>query len=73
MDIRHINPFELARRWGINPRTLQNWRCKGKGPAYLKIGGHIMYREDDVEAYEAERRHINHAQSQQFLQAGEAA
>ena len=72
MDTRHITPFQLARRWGINPRTLQNWRCKGKGPAYLKIGGHIMYREDDIEVYEAERRFVR-TQSQQFSQAGEAA
>ncbi|MBF0177964.1 MAG: helix-turn-helix domain-containing protein [Magnetococcales bacterium] len=60
METRHINPFQLARRWGINPRTLQNWRCKDKGPAYLKIGGHIMYRENDIEQYEAEHHvHTN--------------
>ena len=65
MDTRHINPFQLARRWGINPRTLQNWRCKGRGPAYLKIGGHIMYRENDIERYEVEHHvHTNNATKQ---------
>ena len=73
MDTQHINQFQLSRRWGINPRTLQNWRCKGRGPAYLKIGGHIMYREDDIESYEAEQRHNNRTYSSKFKQSGEAA
>ncbi|MBF0214986.1 MAG: helix-turn-helix domain-containing protein [Magnetococcales bacterium] len=62
METRHINPFQLARRWGINPKTLQNWRCRGTGPPYLKIGGHILYRLEEIEAYEADR-HIatNHS------------
>jgi hypothetical protein len=57
METRHLNPFQLARRWGVTPQTLQNWRCKGKGPGYLKIGGHIMYRQDDVERFEANNFH----------------
>ena len=56
-DTRHIKPTQLARRWRINPRTLQNWRCRGSGPPYLKIGGQILYRQEDVERYEAENQH----------------
>lgn len=66
METRHITPFQLARRWGIDPKTLQNWRYKGTGPPYLKLGGHIRYRQDEIEAYEADR-HIatnNASQSQ---------
>ncbi|MBF0423413.1 MAG: helix-turn-helix domain-containing protein [Magnetococcales bacterium] len=54
METRHINSFQLARRWGINPKTLQNWRCKGIGPPYIKIGGHILYRQEEIDAYEAD-------------------
>ena len=57
METRHLNPFQLARRWGVTPKTLQNWRYKGKGPAYLKICGHIVYRQDDVEQFETNNYH----------------
>lgn len=49
----------LAQRWGISERTLEQWRWKGCGPKYLKIGGRVVYRLEDVEAFEAERLHQN--------------
>lgn len=57
METRHINPFQLARRWGITPKTLQNWRCKHRGPPFLKIGGHVLYRQDDIAQFEANNYH----------------
>jgi hypothetical protein len=42
----------LARRWNISPRTLERWRWLGTGPRYLKIGGRVVYRLDDIEAFE---------------------
>ena len=50
---RHLNQIELSRRWTISPRTLERWRWLNEGPAYLKIGGRVAYRLEDVEAYEA--------------------
>ena len=47
-----LNQTELARRWGISPRTLERWRWLGEGPAFVKIGGHVAYRLEDVEAFE---------------------
>lgn len=55
MNIRHLNQIELSRRWGISPRTLERWRWLGQGPLYLKIGGRVVYRQQDIEAFEAER------------------
>jgi predicted site-specific integrase-resolvase len=52
---RHLNQVELSGRWSISPRTLERWRWLGQGPQYLKIGGRVVYRLDDVEAYEAEQ------------------
>jgi len=52
----HLNEEKLARRWAISPRTLQRWRQEGKGPAYLKLGGRVVYRIFDVEAWEDESR-----------------
>ena len=53
--VRHLNQIELSRRWSLSPRTLENWRWRREGPAYLKIGGRVAYRLEDVEAYEAKR------------------
>ena len=52
----HLSEKLLARRWGLSHRTLERWRHDGHGPAYLKIGGRIVYRIADIEIYEAERR-----------------
>ena len=46
---------ELARRWNISPRTLERWRWLKVGPAYLKLGGRVAYRLEDIEAYEVEQ------------------
>lgn len=51
-----LNQVHLARRWHISPRTLERWRWTGEGPAYVKIGGRVVYRLDDVKAYESGRR-----------------
>jgi Helix-turn-helix domain len=51
--MKHINQVELSRRWGLSPRTLERWRWLKQGPAYLKVGGAIRYRIEDVEAFEA--------------------
>ncbi len=51
--VSHLNQIELARRWRISPRTLERWRWIGEGPAYLKLGGSVAYRLEDVLAYEA--------------------
>lgn len=42
----------LAARWLMAKSTLENWRNLGKGPAYRKIGGKVIYLLDDVLAFE---------------------
>jgi hypothetical protein len=59
MCIKHLNQHQLARRWCMSSRTLERWRWTGEGPRFLKLGGRIVYREDDVEAYEADRLHAS--------------
>ena len=48
-----LNQTELSRRWKISPRTLERWRWLGAGPRFYKIGGRVVYKLADVEAYEA--------------------
>ena len=54
-ELRHVNQIELSLRGCISPRTLERWRWLGKGPRYLKIGGRVVDRLADVEAYEADQ------------------
>jgi hypothetical protein len=43
---------EAAALLGIKPNTLEIWRCKGKGPRFIKLGREkqspIRYRRTDV-------------------------
>ncbi|MCH8479760.1 MAG: helix-turn-helix domain-containing protein [Wenzhouxiangella sp.] len=56
MTEQFLNQVRLADRWQISPRTLERWRWSGEGPAFLKIGGRVVYRIADIEAYENGRR-----------------
>jgi hypothetical protein len=53
MQRKHcLNQKELARRWGLSHRTLERWRYAGEGPAFLKLGGRVLYRLSDIEVFE---------------------
>ena len=51
----HLTQHQLAKRWGLSPRILERWRWIGSGPTFLKIGGRVAYRVQDIEAWEAQR------------------
>jgi hypothetical protein len=55
-DLRHLNQEQLARRLTLSPRTLERWRWLKQGPAYIKVGGRVVYRVEDIESFEAARR-----------------
>jgi hypothetical protein len=50
--MKHLDQSELAKRWNISPHTLENMRWRKVGPPYIKIGGRVLYRLEDIEAYE---------------------
>ncbi|MDO9502718.1 AlpA family transcriptional regulator [Falsiroseomonas sp.] len=56
LHTRHMNQRELAARWGMSVRTLERWRFLRQGPPFLKLGGRVAYRLDDVEAFEGAQR-----------------
>ena len=68
--IRHLNQVDLARRWCISPRTLERWRWLGQGVRYIKIGGRVIYRLADIEAYEAEQLRSSTVQPDRSAQTG---
>ena len=47
-----IEDDELAERWGVSKKTIDNRRYRGQGPNYFKIGGKIKYDLDDVKRME---------------------
>jgi hypothetical protein len=51
---RVLTQVELAKRWNLTPRTLQNWFNEGKGPKRVIIGK-PGYRLSDVLQYEADQ------------------
>lgn len=52
MSLKHLNQIDLADRWNISHRTLERWRWTGEGPRFVKLGGRVVYRLEDVEAFE---------------------
>jgi hypothetical protein len=41
---------------GVAVGTLANWRWLGRGPAWIKRGGRVVYRPADLYSYLAARR-----------------
>ena len=56
--VRHLTQLDLARRWRVSPRTLERWRWLRYGPAYLRLGKVVVYRLEDVKAFEASQRQV---------------
>ena len=49
----YLNTPEAARQLKISYRTLEKYRCKGIGPVFFKIGGRVIYAEEDIAAWMA--------------------
>jgi predicted DNA-binding transcriptional regulator AlpA len=53
MSSRLLNQAQLAARWGISARSLERWRARREGPPFIRLNKRrVLYREQDVEAYE---------------------
>jgi len=55
----NIRTKEAATVLGVKETTLEAWRCRGGGPAFLKLGGAVRYRESDLEAFMESRLRKN--------------
>jgi predicted DNA-binding transcriptional regulator AlpA len=42
---------QLADYVGIATQTLARWATEGKGPKFVRAGGRVLYRRDDVTAW----------------------
>ena len=67
MTVPLLNQRECAAYLGVSERTLEGWRLRGGGPAYIRVGQgrrrHLVrYRPADVEQWIADRSVANAAQ-----------
>lgn len=46
---------EVADYLGVPVATLHQWRYKGVGPRASRVGRHLRYRWEDVDAYVAKQ------------------
>lgn len=50
-----MTPEEAADYLRLKPQTLAKWRCHGKGPQFVRLGGSlggsISYRVEDLDAF----------------------
>ena len=42
---------DAARVLNTHPGTLRNWRSKGMGPAFIKVGDAVRYSPDGLRQY----------------------
>lgn len=55
-----LNTKDAAPRIGVSQGTLENWRCQGVGPKFIKTPGRrgkVLYDPADIQAWKAENRY----------------
>ncbi len=55
MTSKKLNTQEAAALLGVQPCTLERWRCMKRGPRYAKLGSRVMYDIRDLEDWFASR------------------
>jgi len=50
------SPGYVHENWGIPPKTLTDWRYRGIGPAWFKVGRAVKYRDSDLAKWLAEQK-----------------
>lgn len=46
-----LMPEEVADLLRVDERTLANWRYRGIGPVFTKLGGLVRYAKPDLDAF----------------------
>lgn len=56
-----IHPATLAERLGCTERTLSEWRVRGAGPDYVRVGRGVRYTPDAVDRWLRSQVHTSTA------------
>ncbi|WP_082467557.1 MULTISPECIES: helix-turn-helix domain-containing protein [unclassified Sphingomonas] len=51
-----LTTVEAAPLFGVTPKTAENWRCMGVGPAFVRAGRRVVYDPADIAAWIAKHR-----------------
>ncbi len=46
-----LSTNDAAELLGLAPKTLRNWRVRGFGPPFLRLGSRVKYRESDLQRF----------------------
>lgn len=50
-------PEQVAEHLGVPVSTLYQWRTRGVGPRGIRVGRHVRYRWEDIEAWLDKKAH----------------
>lgn len=50
-DTRWLTTEDVSRRIQVSVETLKQWRRRGKGPPWRKVGWLVRYHPDDLAAW----------------------
>lgn len=55
---KFLSPKQVCLRYAgqITMGTLANWRTKGDGPTYTKIGGRVLYELQEILKWERKQK-----------------
>jgi len=53
-----LNEKQAAERLGLAVATLRTWRCRQKGPCFLKMGGAVRYDALEIERFKLASQHV---------------
>jgi len=48
---KFLRTEDLAQILQLQPDTISKWRRRGRGPKYVRVGGAVRYRPEDVDAW----------------------
>ena len=46
-----LSTKQVAKYYGVSPRTLEAWRITGQGPQFCKIGKLVRYDQSAIDAW----------------------
>jgi excisionase family DNA binding protein len=50
-----LTTHEAAAYLRLSPRTLENWRVRGGGPRFRKLGDRVLYAQAELDQWQAAR------------------
>lgn len=51
LTLELLTDEQVHKIYGVMPKTLANWRWRGVGPRFVKIGHQVRYRPEDLKDF----------------------